>query len=121
MKGKLVWFSVLIVTGCSQMPTTPTAISAEPTARVGLGDALSLQIMPETDILSLGQAVAFSVSVRLAEGMPPSGPSPQWSSSDSAVVSVSSDGIARGVSTGDVILSVAFKGRGASRRVTVVP
>jgi uncharacterized protein YjdB len=97
--------------GCSGHTAGPTTPS----------QSVAVSITPNTTVLSVGDIVQFSVSTDGAAGVPATGPRPEWSTTDAAVLVVDASGQARGVGPGTATLTVRYLGRIDSRLLHVVP
>lgn len=104
--------ALLMVPGCGENDRTP------PTSPASV--ITSIQIVPATDNLKVGESVTYSVAASYS-GRPPTGPPPGWSSTDPAVAAVDTVGKLTGVSQGDTTIRVVFFGHTATRLVRVLP
>jgi uncharacterized protein YjdB len=83
---------------------------------------VSIAIVPDTNLLKLGQMQQFSLSVELGPGIPLSGgPLPRWSSTNPSVIMVDGGGAVTGIGVGESVIEVLYKGKTAARQLTVVP
>ena len=80
----------------------------------------SVQILPASANLAVGDSILFSATARDASGTLLSNPSPVWSSSDEAVATVSSEGRATGIAPGSATTSASVDGFPAWASVRVL-
>ncbi|MHB1193819.1 MAG: Ig-like domain-containing protein [Longimicrobiales bacterium] len=78
-----------------------------------------VRIAPDTATLSVGGTKAYAVVVRDRFGITVPGATVAWSSSDSAVATVSATGLVTGLAPGTATLTAASGGRSDTARVTV--
>jgi hypothetical protein len=87
---------------------------------VALAAVLSTQISPPVESMRIGEVLSFSVTVELAEGVPPSsGGFPRWSSTNPAVIAVDHNGNATAMGSGATTIEVIFMGHKAMRTIHV--
>lgn len=114
----LLGVALTVLGGCgtSHESTFPRS-NAQPT---GLTE-IQLAITPIVTTLRLGDSQQMSVSVGLlGSGVPPSGPLPRWSTSDSAVLAVTQAGVLTAVGPGSAELRLTAHGATASQRIGVI-
>lgn len=109
----LVLVTLLMASGCGQSECSCPA--PPPTSAV-----TAIQILPATDSLRVGETVAYSVKPTIS-GLPPTGPPPGWSSSNTLVATVDPIGQVTGLSAGETTIKVVFFGLSQSRLVRVLP
>ncbi len=113
---------LLVLAGCSKSPTVPTAsVSAGDRTSVDIARVTAIEIAPATGTLHLGQTESFSVLVVLDDGIPLSGPIPVWSTTNPAVATIDHSGFVKAEALGNTIIGVKFKGKSATRQISVVP
>jgi uncharacterized protein YjdB len=81
----------------------------------------AIEILPKTAVLRIGETESLSVSVVLSPGIPPSGPVPDWSTTNQSVATVDGNGLVKARAVGSTIVEVRFKDASAARLVSVVP
>jgi uncharacterized protein YjdB len=113
---------VVVCSGCSDtpvvLPTTPTKSTATQVST--LAPVLSVQITPSTDKMRVGESLTFSTTVQLGEGVPPSGgPTPQWSSTNPAVIMMDRTGKATAVGEGNASIEMIGHGQRVTRSIQV--
>jgi len=102
----------LLVAGCSS--NSPT----QPVASVPLS---SLTVVPAADTLHVGDAAAFTVQAVDTGGTNVPNPTVHWSSSNTAVVRVSSTGTVSAVGEGTATVTASSGGKTANAGVLVLP
>jgi uncharacterized protein YjdB len=108
------------LSACSRYTATaPT--SGSDSGTISLASVTSIRIVPDTDVLRMGETQQFDVAAELGSGAPPSGPLPLWISSNPSVLLVAQNGLAAGLARGEAVVQVSFRGQTASRRVQVTP
>lgn len=105
--------------GCGGSSAAPTAPASVPSTL--LATVVSVRIIPDATILRPGETQQFSIEVELSEGIPPTGPAPNWSTTDATILAVAANGTATGVGRGVATLRVEFRGNSATRQVQVLP
>jgi photosystem II stability/assembly factor-like uncharacterized protein len=103
--------SLAVLTGCSSSPTAPVVV-------VPLN---SLTVVPAADTVFVGQTVTFTAVAIDTGGVPVANPSLHWSTTDPAVLSVSSGGVATGAREGSTLLIVSSAGLADTAAVIVLP
>ncbi|MDB4913260.1 MAG: hypothetical protein JWM95_904 [Gemmatimonadetes bacterium] len=90
-------------------------------APIGTVAVAQVTLTPGSQSLTLGTSAQLSAQVLDGSGGALSGRLVTWSSSDPAKVSVSSTGLATGVSLGSAVITATSEGKSASSTVTVTP
>jgi uncharacterized protein YjdB len=107
---------------CSDMPvahlTTPTPTSTA-TQQSTLAPVLSAQIAPSIEKMRIGETLKFSIQLEFGEGVPPSGPLSQWSSTNRAVILIDLSGKATAVGEGNATIEVTAHGQKITRNIQV--
>jgi uncharacterized protein YjdB len=117
VQAAVIVAALFTVLACTVEPTAPSAPNV--TNSADLAVVKSIRIAPDITSIKRAETLSFTVEVELGAGVPPSGPVPLWSSSNSSVVSVSSTGVATAVAVGDAIVHVTFHGHTAQRALRV--
>jgi trimeric autotransporter adhesin len=94
--------------GSAQVTTTNVAVG-------------SVAIQPQGPALLLGSSVQLSAVVRDVNGNVVTGRAVTWSSSNTAYVTVSSSGVATGVTLGDATITATSEGKSGTTLATVIP
>jgi hypothetical protein len=71
--------------------------------------------------MSVGNSLHLSMSVEMGPGPVPPLPSPFWSSTNTAVVTVDFSGVVTARAIGEATVVVQFGGKSATSRITVDP
>lgn len=103
----------------SSTDVTVRPVSIQPPAASATVVA-AIAIVPETASVTLGRSIALEVRLKDAQGSPMSGKPVSWSSSDPAVVLVSSSGQALGRAVGSVVVTASADGKSATAVVKVI-
>ena len=86
----------------------------------GCGSVATVEVSPPAATVEVGATVALTAVPRDAGGAPLSGCSVTWSSSDSAVATVSSNGLVTGVAVGAATVTATTEGVSGEAAITVV-
>jgi acid phosphatase type 7 len=107
---------VLLTQACSEKsPSTgPSARVAAASQRVG-----SVSVSPSTATVGVGQTVQITATVFDKQGRPISGQTVVWTSSQSAVATVSATGLVTGVAAGVATVKATAGGKSGSSTITV--
>lgn len=81
----------------------------------------SVTIIPASDSVIVGHAIALTVLVKDSAGNTLSGRALTWQSSDSTKVTVTATGLIRGVSAGSAVITASAEGKNGSATVKVLP
>jgi uncharacterized protein YjdB len=112
-----------LVTARAQGSTTITATSEGQTATSTLTvtnvPVAALSVNPATASIAVGGTVQLTAIPTDANGNPLSGRFVTWASSDPAVVTVSSSGLASGVAAGSVTITATTEGTSGTAAITV--
>ncbi len=112
-----------LITGISAGAANITATSGSHSATVQVTvtavPIASLTMSPPSATIDPGATVALSVTARDAAGNVLSGRVPSWSSSNTAIATVSSAGVVTAVQSGTVTVSASVEGKTATATVTV--
>jgi acid phosphatase type 7 len=106
--------ALTIVLACED--TAPTDIQI-PTS--GPGSVQSVVVTPSSAELAVGEQLQLSAKATSQSGQQLGGTSLEWSTTDSAVADVSSEGIVTGVAAGSAAIVVAAAGKGDTAAITV--
>jgi hypothetical protein len=111
---------VLVFASCNdETPTSPRPpqqpAQPAPVAVVRLELVAQPEIAPGESVQLTANAVKSDGTVENVSSQA------QWATTDSAVLQLSSTGLATGINGGEAIVSARFSGRGASRRIFVLP
>ncbi len=101
------------VAGCGKKSSSPTTPTQTPTTS-------SVSITATTDMLKIGDAVAFTASATMSDGTTRT-ITPAWVSSSTAVVTVDAAGTVRGMGSGQATISITYDSRQATQTIRVVP
>jgi uncharacterized protein YjdB len=109
----------MCVAACSDNPAGPAA----PTRSIDTTTAtiISIRIVPDTTLLTVGATEQFSVTETMGPGVPPSGPAPHWAIGDASIASVDPNGQVTAISPGRTTLTVTFFGKNDLRILDVMP
>ncbi len=115
--------SVGVVRGIAPGEATITATSEGQSAsagiRVFLPPVASVEVLPGTGTVGLGDSLQLTAALEDAEGNPITGRPVTWESSNTVVASVSASGLVRGLAPGDVTITASVEGRSANATLTV--
>ena len=95
-------------TGTATIVATIDGHTARTTVTVGNGAVASVTISPTSPAVAAGSTVQLSATARDASGAIVSGRTVAWSSSDTAIATVSSAGLLTGVSVGSATISAVI-------------
>ncbi|HYW29960.1 MAG TPA: Ig-like domain-containing protein [Gemmatimonas sp.] len=114
-----------VVTGLAPGVATLTARSESRSVAVGVSVSLvpvaRVDLSPMADTIVVGQTTQFTAVARDAAGGALADRQSSWSTSNVSVATVSSSGLATGVSPGTSTISVANSGRIADAQLVVLP
>src|SRR5207253_629323 len=81
----------------------------------------SVEVTPATASVQAGQTVQLTATPRDAGGTPLSGRTVTWSSSNTAVATVSNSGVVSGVTPGSATITATSEGKSGTSAITVTP
>ena len=81
----------------------------------------TIEVTPSTASKQVGQTQQFTAVAKDANGNPISGVSFTWSSSDNAIATVNSDGLATAVAVGTATITASAGGKSGTATLTVTP
>src|SRR5207248_2333454 len=81
----------------------------------------SVEVTPATASVQAGQTVQLTATPRDAGGTPLSGRTVTWSSSNTAVATVSNGGLVSGVTPGSATITATSEGKSGTSTITVTP
>lgn len=112
------WFCIRSVGADGTQSASPACNSyaAPATSAPTVG---SVTVSPTTASVAAGSTVSLTATVRDQNGNTMSSPAPSWTSSNTAVATVSSNGTVSGVSSGSATITASAGGRSASAAITV--
>ncbi|MFP4597744.1 MAG: Ig-like domain-containing protein [Persicimonas sp.] len=114
-----------VVTGEAQGTTTITATSGNASTSIDITvterSVATVEVSPRLTDVEAGQTVSLSATARAADGTELSGRTPSWSSADTAIADVDSNGVVTGVDIGLVLIEASIDGQTGSAGVRVDP
>ncbi|MEO7363482.1 MAG: Ig-like domain-containing protein, partial [Gemmatimonadaceae bacterium] len=112
---------VVSANSAGEVTIAASALGKSATTKITVSDreVATVQIAPTSVAVRIGTTVPLTVQTMDAEGNALSGRTIVWSSSDSAVVTVSSVGIVTGVAQGAATITAQSEGRTGTAAVTV--
>jgi uncharacterized protein YjdB len=112
-----------VVTGVSAGAVTITATiegkSGSSSVTVAAVPVATVTVTPAAPNVTVGQTVQLTATPFSATGQPLTGRTTTWSSSASAIATVSSSGLVTGVSAGSAVITATIEGKTATATVTV--
>lgn len=106
VRGAMAGLMALVATaGCGDDPTTPTL--------------LALRISPSVDSVTLGATTRLSVVIVASDSAAAAAVVVTWESLDPTVVTISEDGLARGVGAGTGLVTAASEGLSDTAEIVV--
>ena len=101
---------MIAAAGCSGNGTAPST-------RV-----TGIQIVPDVSILKVGTVTPFSyLETKTNTGVPPTGPPPVWSTTNTSVASVDGAGRVSAAAPGATTLRISFLGQTNSKALQIIP
>jgi uncharacterized protein YjdB len=119
--GPLTATLTAVGSGQAQITGTSGTKSGTATVNVALVPVGSLTIAPTLDSITIGGTAQLTATVKDSAGNTLSGRTVAWSSSNSAVATVSTSGLVAGVGAGTVAIVATSGGKVAAATVTVKP
>lgn len=114
MRRSVLCLALLIgVAGCGKKSSSPVT----PTTTV---TTASVSITTTADMLTIGEAVAFTASATMSDGTTRT-ITPAWVSSSAGVATVDAAGTVRGIGSGQTTITITYDSRQATRTIRVVP
>src|SRR6059036_3297003 len=110
-----------VTPGTATITATSEAKSGTSTITVTPVPVASVEVTPATASVQAGQTVQLTATPRDAGGNPLSGRTVTWSSSNTAVATVSSSGLVSGVTPGSATITAASEGKSGTSTITVTP
>ena len=104
--------ALLGASGCGGSGLTPPTTPG--------GKITSIQIVPSTDVLKVGESASYSVDPTIVGSAPP-GPPPSWSSTNLSIATIDPAGKVTAVAPGETSIRVLFRGLSATRLLRVLP
>ncbi|MEP7324612.1 MAG: Ig-like domain-containing protein, partial [Gemmatimonadota bacterium] len=108
-----------ITTGTALITATSGNLSATDTVSVTLPPVETVTISAPATHLGVGSTLQFSATARDVHGAQLNGRAFTWSSSDSAIASVSSTGLVTGIASGPVTITATSEGKTGSTSIVV--
>jgi uncharacterized protein YjdB len=110
-----------IAADCSPTATSPTPVVATEPQHSALAPVIAVYMLPSISAMRVGETVAFSTTVELGVGVPPSfGPAPRWSSTNPAVIAINGSGNATAIARGESTIEVIALGHRVARDIQVL-
>jgi len=119
--GPLTATLTAVGSGQAQITGTSGTKSGTATVNVALVPVGSITIAPTLDSITIGGTAQLTATVKDSAGNTLSGRTVTWSSSNSAVATVSTSGLVAGVGAGTVAIVATSGGKVAAATVTVKP
>lgn len=110
-----------VAAGTALITATSEGKSGTSTITVVAPAIASVTVAPSSDTVQVGDTVTLTATVKDVIGAVVTDRPVAWSSSNTAVATVSATGVVTGRSTGTVVISATSGGRSGSATVTVVP
>ncbi|MFL5576832.1 MAG: Ig-like domain-containing protein, partial [Gemmatimonadaceae bacterium] len=101
--------TVQIVARLKRIADTATVVVAAPVAAVA--------VAPDSGTITIGQTATLKATATDALGNALNDVAPTWESSDSAVASVSTEGVVTARGTGEAVITASISGKNASARI----
>ena len=108
--------AIITATSEGKSGTAQVTVTAPPPTPVG-----SVIVTPSTASVQVGTSTTLTATVRDASGNVLQGRSVTWSSSNTAVASVSSSGVVTGVAAGTATITATSEGKSGTATITVTP
>lgn len=107
--------------GSAKIRATADGRTGEAVVNVAARPVDRVEISPSSVTLEIGQNRQFTATARASDGSRLEGRAVAWSSSNTKVVTIGNDGIARAVGEGSANVEARIEGKKASAAVTVRP
>ena len=118
-RGAATAFALMGILSCSDATTGPDGLSADDLSADAIRLVGAIQVHLASDTIRVGQTTQASVTMQDRRGRPIDRPV-QWSSSDTAIATVSDSGVVKGITAGSATITATNRVSG-SAQVTVVP
>ena len=100
-RGAATAFALIGILSCSEKSTEPNGLNADDFSADANRVLASIQVNLSTDTIAVGQTIQATVTERDRRGRPMSRPV-TWSTSDTAIATVTSSGLVQGKASGNV-------------------
>src|SRR5436853_6412711 len=108
-----------VTPGSATITATSEGKSGTSTITVTPVPVASVEVTPATASVQAGQTVQLTATPKDANGAPLSGRTVTWSSSNTAVATVSNSGLVSGVTPGSITISATSEGKSGTAAITV--